>query len=98
MEAYPRFQQDAANFYHATFVISTKDLSPYALMLVQPNGKDITNYQFYHIVVNDPLGGFFKGDPFRPFTPKGWQFVPDQPPPPAAPHPQAMRPVASGQR
>ena len=30
------------------------DMSPFALRIVQPNGKDYTVYQFYDIVVNDP--------------------------------------------
>ena len=39
LEAYPRFQQDAANFHHAQFVITTRGMSPFALMLVDPNGQ-----------------------------------------------------------
>ena len=65
LEAYPRFQQDAANFHHAHSLSPRKEMSPFALKLVQPNGKDYTVYQFYDIVVNDPLR-LFKGDPFRP--------------------------------
>ena len=34
-------------------------------------------YQFYDVVVNDRFR-IFKGDPFRPFTPLGWQMIPDQ--------------------
>ena len=37
LEAYPRFQQDAANFHHAQFVITTRGMSPFALMLVDQN-------------------------------------------------------------
>lgn len=73
LEAYPRFQQDAANFKRATFVISTQQgMSPFALEILQPNGKDYTRYQFYDIVVNDSWR-LFKGDPFQAFTPPGWQ-------------------------
>ena len=92
LEAYPRYQQEAANFHHAQFIIDAQGMSPFALRIVEPNGKDFRVYQFYKIVVNDPLK-FFQGDPFRPYTPAGWQLVPDTPP--AA---QAQRPPVRGQR
>jgi len=76
LEAYPRFQQDAANFHHAIFIINTRDMSPFALRIVQPNGKDYTVYQFYDVVVNDKFK-LFQADPFKPFTPWGWQLIPD---------------------
>jgi TIGR03009 family protein len=94
LEAYPRFQQDAANFHRATFSITSKDMSPFALQLVQPNGKDYVTYRFDDIVVNDRLR-LFQGNPFRPFTPWGWQMVPDQSPPPAA---EARRPLNDSRR
>lgn len=93
LEAYPRYQQDAANFHHAQFIIAEREMRPFALRLVEPNGKDYRVYQFYDIVVNDPLK-FFKGDPFRPFTPVGWQLVPDATRQPA----QARRPPPDGRR
>jgi TIGR03009 family protein len=79
LEAFPRYQQDAANFQRAEFIISTQGMSPYALKLVQPNGKDYTVYQFYEIVVDDPLR-LFSPDPFRPFTPLGWQKIVEEAP------------------
>jgi TIGR03009 family protein len=87
LEAYPRFQKDAANFHHSLFIITTQGMVPFALRVVQPNGKDFTTYQFYDIVVNDPLR-LFQGDPFRAYTPLGWQKIVEEPPPPA----QARRP------
>ena len=84
LEAYPRYQREAADFHHVLFVINTEGMSPYYLRLVQPNEKDYTSYQFFDIVVNDPLR-LFKGDPFRPFTPLGWQLVPDNTPQKRAP-------------
>ena len=90
LEAYPRYQEDAANFHHAQFIVTMPDMSPFALRLVEPNGKNYTVYQFYDIVVNDPLK-FFKGDPFRPFTPLGWQRVVENHQPS-----QAQRGPASG--
>ena len=93
LEAYPRLQQGAANFHHAVFIVKSEGMSPYALKLVQPNGKDYTTYQFYNIVLNDPLR-LFKGDPFRAYVPLGWQMVPDAAPPAS----QARRPAEGGQR
>ena len=54
-------------------------MSPFALKLIQPNKKDYMVYQFFDIVVNDPLR-LFKGDPFRAFTPLGWQRIVEEPP------------------
>jgi TIGR03009 family protein len=93
LEAFPRYQQDAANWHHALFVVSTQKMEPYALKITQPNEKDYTAYQFFEIVVNDPLR-LFKGDPFRAYTPLGWQRV-VEPAPSAA---QARRQPEDGQR
>jgi TIGR03009 family protein len=79
LEAYPRFQQDAANWRRATFIISAHDMAPFGLEILQPNGKDYTRYRFSDIVVNDPLR-LFKGDPFRAFTPLGWRKIVEEPP------------------
>ncbi len=92
LEAYPRFQHDAANFHHAQFIIATQGMSPFALKLIQPNETDYMVYQFYDIVVNDPLR-LFKGDPFRAYTPMGWQRIVEEPPAPA----QASRVPGEGQ-
>jgi TIGR03009 family protein len=90
LEAYPRYQQDAANWRRATFIISARDMSPFGLEILQPNGKDYTRYRFSDIVVNDPLRFF--GNPFRAFTPLGWQKIVEE-----APSAQAQRPP-TGQR
>jgi TIGR03009 family protein len=79
LEAFPRFQQDAANFQRAQFIITAQDMTPFALKLIQPNGKDYTVYQFYDVVLNDKFK-IFQGDPFRPFTPLGWQKIVEEPP------------------
>ncbi len=97
LEAYPRFQGDAANFHHAIFIITAQGMSPYALRLVLSNGKDYTVYQFFDIVPNDKFR-MFQADPFRPFTPWGWQMIRDDSPPPQQVPPQARRPVNGGWR
>jgi TIGR03009 family protein len=94
LEAYPRFQEDAANFHHARFIITAQGMSPFALQLFQPNGKDYTSYQFYDIVVNDKFR-LFQGDPFRPSTPWGWKKIVKE----ATPGPQEARlPPGGGPR
>ena len=99
LEAYPRYQQDAANFHHAAVHHHhARGCRRIALKLVQPNGKDYTAYQFFDIVVNDPLR-LFKGDPFRAFTPLGWQKIVEEPPPAApSPPPAQRRPAVVGRR
>jgi len=92
LEVYPRFQQDAANFKNAHFIIMAQGMSPFALRLVPPGGKEYTVYQFFDIVLNDPLK-WFRGDPFRPYVPQGWQLVPD-----TSPAAQAGRPANAGRR
>jgi hypothetical protein len=73
LEAYPRFQRDAADFKRAVLIINTKDWLPAGIQTHSPNGKSHTSYTFYAIVVNDPNP--FRGlisDPFRPRKPAGW--------------------------
>ena len=92
LEAYPRFQQDRANFHHAQFLITAEKMEPYALRIVQPNKQDYTVYQFWSIVVNDPFR-LFKGDPFRAFAPVGWQRIVEE-----SPSVQARRPPSNSQQ
>ena len=97
LEAFPRHQQDAANFHHAQFIITAEKMEPYALNLVQPNGKDHVAYVFFDVVVNDPLR-LFKGDPFRAFTPLGWQKIVQPAPTAEPPTAQATRPARGQMR
>jgi TIGR03009 family protein len=76
LEAYPRFQQDAANFRMATLMLTDPAMTPRGLQIFQPNGKSRTSYEFYDIVPNDPLK-FFQGNPFQAYTPRGWEKVDD---------------------
>jgi TIGR03009 family protein len=90
LEAYPRFQQDAANFSMATLMLTVQDMVPRALQIFQPNGKSKTSYEFYNIVTNDPLK-FFQGNPFQAYTPRGWEKIVDD----ASQQQQAGRPHGS---
>lgn len=79
LQAVPRFQQDAANFRHAELILAADSMTPAALQLHQPGGKNRATYVFKNVVVNDPLG-WLKGDPFRAVTPLGWERVVEEPP------------------
>jgi TIGR03009 family protein len=95
LDAYPRFQQDAANFMHARVVLNLSDMTPKALQVIQPNGKNYYSYEFFDTVVNDRLR-IFQGNPFQVFTPRGWQKVVNPPPnqnPPTEMPAQANRTV-----
>jgi len=72
LEAWPKHQQEAANFRFAQFIIDATTMNPFGLMLRQPNGKDYTTYQFWEIVVNNPFRIFKLNDPLNPRTPFGW--------------------------
>ncbi len=70
LEAYPRTGLLAASVHHLQIILRASDMSPYALRIVQPNGRDHIVYQFYDMAVNKPLT---PGDPFHPPIPKGWR-------------------------
>ena len=72
LEAYPRYQADAANFHHAQFIIDKQGMTPFALKMVEPNNANSVVYQFYDVGVNIPPG-LFSSDPMRPSIPLGWQ-------------------------
>ena len=57
LEAFPRTQQDAANFRRAELLLSPKDMLPFALQIDLTNGKSYTVHRFDRIVTNDPLRG-----------------------------------------
>jgi TIGR03009 family protein len=87
LEAYPRFQEDAANFRRAILILTMSNMNPKALQIYQPNGKSRTSYEFYDIKINDPLW-LLQGNPFQAFTPRGWQKIIEE-----APATQAGRPA-----
>jgi len=105
LEAFPRYQREAANFQRAQLILKLPALDIYALQLyhhsTQPNTQSRTVFQFDHIKVNafDPLR-IFKEDPFRPVLPDpSWAKVTEPAstsPGGGAPHlgqqPQAIRP------
>jgi TIGR03009 family protein len=97
LEAYPRFQADAANFRQATLILTLSDMRPFALQLVEPNGQNRTVYRFQDPKVNsknllDPLG-WFENNWARPRIPAGWTKRVEEPP-----AVQAGRPPATQRR
>lgn len=79
IEAYPRYQRDAANFVKAELILNETDkreLLPYAMKIYLPGGKNHTVHQFYD---RNPNGGLLdkianlSGDPFTPKAPFGWK-------------------------
>jgi TIGR03009 family protein len=112
LEAWPKYQADAANFQRATVILNEKTFLPEALQIFPPGivpveGKPqaYTAYTFMSPSVNNPLD-ILKGDFLPPRTPLGWRRVvvedPNaQPEPPASPPvepQQAKRPAATTKR
>jgi TIGR03009 family protein len=83
LEAWPRYQKDAAEFKRAELILKTKDMMPFALQLYATNGKDRTVYRFDDIVINNPLRRV-QGNPYVPKFPtmfgNGWKLVVEEPP------------------
>jgi len=94
LEAYPRFREDAANFHRAELILKAAEMTPHALQIHLPNGKNRTVYQFYNIAINDPLKKFFRINPFHASTPLGWQKIVEKQPRSA----QALRPPEAEMR
>lgn len=78
LEAWPKFQQDSANFQHAIVILGAGDFLPEALRIILPDGKNKQDYKFEDKQVNDPLS-ILKGDFLPPITPFGWTKVVEQP-------------------
>jgi TIGR03009 family protein len=79
LEAWPKFQQDRANFQHAIVILDQKQFVPEALRIILPDGKNKQDYKFESIQVNDPLA-ILKGDFLPPITPPFWQKVVEKAP------------------
>jgi hypothetical protein len=78
LEAYPRSSRLAANYQRLRLIFSATDMSPIAMRLVQPNGRDSITYRFNDAVVNaPPTPG---SESFRPAIPIGWQKIVEEPP------------------
>ena len=98
IEAWPRWQQDAANFHHVQVILDAKAMLPKAIRLYEPNPNIHKVYGFAKTTkVNgtlDQIKGFFA----RPTTPFGWQHVVEEPPPEALPVDRPVQPPAAASR
>jgi TIGR03009 family protein len=89
LEAYPRYQQQAAEFSKVQIILQisgpTKALLPYAIQMYKPNGKDRTVYQLQNPSINPHVflpGGLFGRDWTKVSIPFGWRKKTELPPPP----------------
>ncbi len=95
IEAWPRHQQDAANFHHVQVILEAKLMLPVAIRLYQPNPQQFKVYSFESPKVNDAwdkIKAYFD----QPRTPLGWQRVVEEAPvpPSATPPAGAANPAA----
>jgi TIGR03009 family protein len=91
LEAWPRFQIDAANFQRVWIILSAPDYTPQALQIFLPGSPSLpptkcsrTAYGFEQQVINDPLA-IVKLDFVPPITPLGWKKVVEDAPAANAP-------------
>jgi TIGR03009 family protein len=96
LEAYPRYQADAANFKRAELILTTGSMEPFALQLHLPGGQQRTVYRFSNIQVNarDPadLLDLFPDRDFSAQLPAGWKRVVEEAEPARAAERPASRP------
>jgi TIGR03009 family protein len=74
LEAFPRFQADASNFYKAQLILTAKDLMPGAVQITEPDGKTNTVYVLTDIKVNDVWAKILP-DFAKPKIPLGWKLI-----------------------
>ncbi len=101
LEAYPRWQADAANYYRVDVMLDRKKMMPTAIQVHMPNGKKRAVYMFQDSTVNGTLNALF-GNLFNaPRTPLGWKRVVQElpaNPPQQPPGSQAVAPQPTTQR
>lgn len=81
LEAWPRFQQQAADFKKVQLILRAAGLTPYAIQVFIPGGKQRTVYQFDKPEINRPTRWLLGSDWFRASVPLGWKKIIEAPPP-----------------
>src|SRR5208337_2369977 len=75
LEAYPRYQQQAAEFWKVEVILkisnTNRALLPFAIQVFSPNRKDRTVYQLQNPSINPRvilggIGGILGRDPWKP--------------------------------
>ena len=86
LEAFPRFQHDAANYSKVQVILqivgATRTLFPYAIQIYAPNEKDRTVYQLQEPKINPRclFGDMFGSDWTKPSVLRGWTKRTETPP------------------
>ena len=76
LEAYPRRQEDAANYHHVDVMLNRKTMMPAAIQVHLPNGTQRSVYMFNDKpTVNGALDALFGSLFTSPRTPLGWTRV-----------------------
>ncbi len=96
IEAYPKFQQDAANFRRATVILLKENMQLDAVELYDPSGKVRTVHKFVNVKVNDRLN-FIRGSDFKATLPRGWTKVVNPEGTPGGPTAQRVEPPSGPQ-
>ena len=98
IEAYPRRQEDAANYHHVEVMLARKTMLPEGIQVHMPNGNSRAVYIFQTPTVNGTMDQLFGGLFSSPRTPIGWRKVVMEAPQtvnPGAPGPQAAAPAGT---
>jgi len=95
LEAFPRFQADAANYHHVEIMLERKTMLPKAIQVHMPNGRSRAVYMFENESINGKFNALFGALFKSPRTPLGWTRIVQQPPPG---QPQASAPQPTAQR
>ena len=101
LEAYPRWQADAANYRRVDVMLDRKKMMPTAIQVHMPNGKKRAVYMFKDPTVNGTLNALLGALFNAPRTPLGWKRVVQElptGPPQQQPGPQANAPQETTQR
>lgn len=81
LEAYPRNQEDAANYHHVEVILNRKTMMPSGIQVHMPNGRNRSVYMFNDKPnVNGALDAIFGGLFASPRTPLGWTRVVEEVP------------------
>lgn len=75
LEAYPRWQADAANYHHCDVMLDRKTMQPKALQVHLPGGNQRHVYTFEDPTINGTMNALFGGLFNAPRTPLGWTRV-----------------------
>lgn len=102
IEAWPKYQNDAANFRKVEVILNVTDFLPDAMQLFSPAGQERTVFQFSERKMNgsvDEVLDIFRKSFYKPDLPSGWRKVMEEVAPAGPPGgtPQPLGPPPAGQ-